>query len=115
MSNTNRLLPPGFEDLEGYVEQWALPSFDERMQHRAASRMSEIRHFYDAMQPRAEAMLAYLAQFPLDDMPEDALRLLRLTFMLAQTAMAVEIHGRPHVPHASLPILVRVRREQTPA
>jgi hypothetical protein len=48
-------------------------------------------------------------------MPEDALRLLRLTFMLAQTAMAVEIHGRPHVPHASLPILVRVRREQTPA
>ena len=115
MTHDDRLLPSEFSDLEPFAAGWALPSFDARMQHRAASSMSEIRRFYDAAQPRADAALAYLEQFPLNQIPEDAARLLRLMFALAQAAMAVEVHGQPHVLHATLPILVSVKCEPAPA
>ena len=36
MTQSPRLLPPGFEDLEPFVAQWALPTFNERMQYRAS-------------------------------------------------------------------------------
>lgn len=110
----NQLLPAEFADLEAHAAEWALPSFDARMQHRAASSMDDIRRFYDAMQPRAEAALAYLENFPLDAMPEAEQRLMHLLYALAQAAMAVEIHGQPKVGHARLPIAVRVLREPLP-
>lgn len=108
------LLPAEFADLEVHVAEWALPSFDARMQHRASSSMDRIRCFYDAMQPRAEAALAHLEGFPLDAMPEAEQRLMHLLYALAQAAMAVEIHGQPKVGHARLPIAVRVLREPLP-
>ena len=37
--------------------------------------------FYDAFFPRAEEAIAYCEQFPLDDMPEDAERLLQLAVL----------------------------------
>ena len=115
MSQQLRLLPTGFEDLESFVATWALPTFNERMQHRAAQSMSEIRRFYDAMQPRADAAMVYLEQFPLNAIPADALNLFHLSLALAQAAMAVEIHGRPHVANARLPIMVNVKQEPLPA
>ena len=107
-------LPPEFSDLEAFAAVWALPSFDARMQLRAASGMADIQAFYDAMQPRAEAALSYLEQFPLHEMPAPAHRLMLLLFALAQAAMAVEMHGRPKVAQAPLPVPVRVLRESAP-
>lgn len=115
MFTNDRLLPPEFSDLEPFAANWALSSFDARMQHRAASSMNEIRRFYDAAQPRADAAMIYLEQFPLHQMPQDATCLLRLMYGLAQAAMAVEVHGQPHLLHATLPILVSVKREPSPA
>lgn len=115
MSQDQRLLPPGFDDLEPFVASWALPTFNERMQYRAALPMAEIRRFYDVMQPRAEAAMSCLEQFPLNAMPPEAQNLFHLSLALAQAAMAVEIHGQPHVANARLPILVNVKQEPTPA
>lgn len=107
-------LPAGFADLEALAREWALPSFNERLQKRAAGSMDELQAFYSAVQPRADEALAHLEKFPLDALPAAETNLLRLLYALTQVAMAVEVHGTPKVPHASLPIQVRVLRESAP-
>lgn len=114
MTTKVSLLPPAFADLDPMALVWALPSFDARMQRRAAAPMEEIRAFYDAVQPRAEAALAHLERFELGALPPAETRLMHLLFALTQAAMAVEMHGTPKVPHAPLPIPVRVLRESAP-
>lgn len=111
---TNVSLPPAFADLEPMARIWALPSFNARMQLRASASMDEIRAHYDAVQPRAEAALVHLEPFPLNALPPAETRLMHLLFALTQAAMAVEMHGTPKVPHAPLPIPVRVLRESAP-
>lgn len=91
-----RLFPEAFQDLEKW-SAWALATEQERSDKRQASTMAEIRAFYDAMLARTEAVLAYVEQFPLDAMPENARRLFFLTLSLAEVASAVELFGQPYV------------------
>jgi hypothetical protein len=108
------LLPPAFSDLESFAREWALPTFNERLQKRAASAMPDLRDFYEAVEPHADEALRHLEAFALDALPPAETNLLRLLYALTQVAMAVEVHGGPKVPHASLPIPVRVLRESLP-
>lgn len=108
------LLPPAFADLDPLAREWALPSFNARLQKRAASSMDALQAFHAAVQPRAETALRHLENFALDALPPQETALLRLLFALTQVAMAVEVHGAPKVAHASLPIPVRVLRESLP-
>jgi hypothetical protein len=48
--------------------------------------------------PRAEAAIQYLEKFPLDDLPEDAWRLLKLLYSLIVMSFAVEIWKQPYIP-----------------
>ncbi len=50
-------LPPGFSDLEPFVADWCLDSEPERYAKRLSSTMDEIQAFYDAIFPRAEAVI----------------------------------------------------------
>jgi hypothetical protein len=92
------LLPPAFSDLEPWVEEWCLESESERYAKRLASTMDEIQAFYDAIYPRAEDAMRYLEQFPLDDLPEDAWRLLKLLYSLIVMSFPVEIWKQPCIP-----------------
>jgi len=92
------LLPARFSDLERFVEAWCLDSEPERYAKRLASTMDEIQAFYDAVFPRAEEAIHYLEQFPLDDLPEDALRLLKLLYSLILMSFPVEIWRQPNIP-----------------
>lgn len=114
MTSTPHQLPAAFSDLEPFAEDWCCASFNARLQRRAASSLEALQAFYDAVQPRAEAALAHLEAFDLHALPERETQLLRLLFSLTQVAMAVEVHDGPKVPHASLPIPVRVLRESAP-
>ena len=89
-------LPEAFQDLEPWLA-WSLATEQERSDKRQASTMQEIRAFYDTMLVRAEAILSYVEQFPLDNMPEEAQRLFYLTLSLAEVAPAVELFGQPAV------------------
>ena len=60
--------------------------------------MDEIQEFYDAIMPRAEAAMQYLDKLPLDDLPEDAWRLLKLLYSLIVMSFAVEIWKQPYIP-----------------
>ncbi|HTY16714.1 MAG TPA: hypothetical protein VMH82_03205 [Myxococcota bacterium] len=93
-----RLLPAEFSDLERFVPDWCLDSEPERYAKRLASTMDEIQAFYDALMPRAEAAIRYLEQFPLDALPEDAWRLLKLLYSLILMSFPVEIWRQPYIP-----------------
>ena len=105
---TRNSLPPEFADLEKYVEVWARPTVDERIDARWGNSMENIREFYDAAIERAPAMLDYLDRFPLHDMPQDVGRLIQLLLGLAQSSIAVEIQGQPLPPKTSYPLAVRL-------
>jgi hypothetical protein len=92
------MLPAEFADLEPWVAEWCLDSEPERYAKRLSSSMDEIQAFYDAVYPRAEAAMTYLDQFPLDDLPEDAWRLLKLLYSLILMSFAVEIWKQPYIP-----------------
>ena len=61
------------------------------------ARCPSFRIFYDALRPRLEACATYLDQFPVDDMPPDAQRLLWLTLSLMEVANAVELYKQPRL------------------
>ena len=89
-------LPEEFRDLEPFAA-WALPTERERNGRRRASSMAEINALYDAVLPRMDAIIAYLNQYPLDALPEEAERLLNLSLSLAEVSPAVEFYKQPEV------------------
>ena len=94
----DNLLPPEFSDLAPWVAEWCLDSEPERYAKRLSSTMGEIQAFYDAVFPRAEAAMQYLEKLPLDDLPEDAFRLLKLLYSLVLMSFPVEIWKQPYIP-----------------
>ena len=92
------LLPPQFSALERFAKEWCLATEPERYAKRLASTMDEMQAFYEALFPRAEEAIAYLEKFPLDDLPDDALRLLRLLYSLIMVSFPVEIWRQPYIP-----------------
>jgi hypothetical protein len=92
----NTLLPSGFSDLERFAE-WSLPSSVERNKKRLGSSMDEITSLYNALVPRIADMLGYLDQFSLQEMPQDARRLMFLALSLAEVSLAVELFHEPKV------------------
>ena len=91
-------LPEQFRDLESWARVWALRTEVERHARRLASTIQELRTFYDAMMPRIDHILAYLSEFPLENLTPEGDRLLLLAFALAEIAPAVELYGQPEVP-----------------
>jgi hypothetical protein len=92
------LLPAQFSDLEPFAREWCLASEPERYAKRLASTMDQMQAFYDAIFPRAEEAIAYLEKVPLDDLPDDAHRLLQLLYSLILVSFAVEIWRQPYIP-----------------
>ncbi len=106
------LLPSQFAELEPFAQQWCLATERERFARRMSSPMAEMQAFYDAFYPRAEDAIVYCDQFPLDDMPEDAERLLQLLYSLVMVSFPVEAWRQPNVPDsgaAYLDLLVEPR------
>jgi hypothetical protein len=91
-------LPSGFADLERFVDEWCLATERERYARRLVSPIQQMKAFYTAVFPRVDAALEHCNRFPLDDMPEDAMRLLRLVHSFVMVSFPVEVWGRPDIP-----------------
>ena len=91
-------LPGEFAELEPFSAKWSLATEPERWAERTSSSMDEMQAFYDAFFPRAEEAIVYCEKFPLDDMPDDAQRLLQLLYSLVMVSFPVEVWRQPHVP-----------------
>lgn len=94
MSN---LLPTEFADLERFSD-WCLPNEQQRYAKRLASTTVQMQEFYDAITPRAEDAISYCDKFPLDEMPEDVLNLMRLLYSMITVSFPVECWKQPRVP-----------------
>ena len=106
------LLPRAFSEYEPFAATWCLPTEAQRYAQRLASTMDDMQTFYDAFFPRAEEAIAYCEKFPLDDMPDDAERLLQLLYSLVMVSFPVEAWRQPHVPDsgaAYLDLLIEPR------
>ena len=91
-----RCSPPSSPISSPSSADWCLDSEPERYAKRLASTMDEMQAFYDAVFPRAEEAIAYLEKFPLDELPEDAQRLLNLLYSLILVSFPVEIWRQPY-------------------
>jgi hypothetical protein len=107
------LLPEEFSEFERFAPTWCLETESERYALRLASSMSDMIEFHDAFLPRLEEAIKYCDTFDLDDLPEDALNLLRLIYSLIMVAMAVEVFQQPKATDAADAELERVK-EPTP-
>jgi hypothetical protein len=92
------MLPSEFAELEPFAEKWCLATEHERWDARMSSSMVEMQAFYDAIFPRVTEAIAYCDKFPLDEMPDDAVNLLRLVFSFIVVSFAVELWHQPNVP-----------------
>jgi hypothetical protein len=92
------MLSSEFSDLEPFAERWCLATERERWAERLSSSMDELQEFYDAALPRVEEAIAYCDKFPLDDMPDDAVALLRLVYSFVIVSFAVELWSQPYPP-----------------
>lgn len=90
-------LPSGFHDLEPFVARWSLATERERHATRLASEMSELQAFYDAMQPRMEALIDHLNALDLSALGAPEQRLLQLGLSYIEASLAVEAYGEPTV------------------
>ena len=84
-------LPEAFHDLEPFIDTWAVQTMAARHQRRLSSTAQERQGFYDAITPRLEDILNYLNDFPLDDLPEDALTLMQLLLSSVEVSLSIEV------------------------
>lgn len=91
-------LPEPFQDLSGYVADWAIDTEAARNRKRLASSMDELVAFYNAMLPRMEPAIEYLNTRPLAALAPPERNLLNLALMFMEVAPAVEIFKDPDVP-----------------
>jgi hypothetical protein len=92
------MLPSEFSDLELFTEKWCLATERERWDQRLSSSIEELQTLYDATLPRVAEAIAYCDTFPLRDLPEDAVNLLRLVYSFVMVSFPVELWRQPHVP-----------------
>lgn len=103
------LLPLPFTDLEPHAATWCLATEAERWAQRMSSPMRELQAFYDAVFPRAAEAIAYCDEFPLDELPEDAARLLQLVLSFLLVSFAIEVWRQPEVIHCGSARIDRIR------
>ena len=95
---SDSLLPAQFADLERFAAEWCLATEGERYAKRVSSSTPELQRFYDAFFPRTQEALDYCDQYRMDDLPDDAINLMRLLYSLVTVAPAVETWLQGRIP-----------------
>lgn len=88
--STSRL-PDLFSDLEPLVEHWCLPTEQARYLKLHSVNIEDLRAFYQQMLPRMEAVLQYLNQFKVSDLPPAERCLFDLAMTFAETAHPIDL------------------------
>jgi hypothetical protein len=101
-------LPIEFSALEPFAEKWCRATERERYAVRLSSTMEEMQAFYDAILPRVEEAIAYCDRFPLDELPEEVVHLLKLIYSFVNVSYPVELWRQPNVPDSGATYLDRL-------
>jgi hypothetical protein len=92
------LLADQFSALERFAGKWGRATERERWAERLASSMEELHTFYDAILPRVPEAMAYCDRYPLEDMPDEAVNLLRSVYSFVIVSFPVELWAQQWVP-----------------
>ena len=84
-------LPAEFADLDGFVSEWGLGSERERYFKLLATPLDTLRTFQAAMLPRADAAVAYLSRYKLDEFPPQAQTLCDLLLTFVETGHPLDL------------------------
>lgn len=103
------LLPIEFAELEPFASTWCLESETQRYERRMASSMEELEAFYAAFFPRIEEAIGYCDKFSLDELPDDATRLLQLLYSLIMVSMSVEVFHQVRTVNAADAVMRRTK------
>jgi hypothetical protein len=95
---TDVALPQGFADLQPFVTDWALPTRAQRYEARLTKPYDELVAFYDAIAPRAEEAIAHLDRLDINELPDDAERLLQLLYSMILVSYAVNVFKQNRIP-----------------
>lgn len=101
------LLPPGFAELERFVEVWAKPTREDRYAARLAGTMAQIDEFYDAVAARAVDAITLLDSRDLYGLADDEQRLLWLMYSLVLVSYSVNLFRQQHIPDAGAAFFVQ--------
>jgi hypothetical protein len=95
-------LPKGFEDLAPFVAEWGhLETHDQRYLQRQKLSMERLNAYYEVVMPRMEAIFEHLDSFTYgEELPPAEALLFRVVMGMAEVSQAVELYGRPTIPHA---------------
>lgn len=105
----NKPLPKDFADLQPWAEEWSIADGHQRYVKRVNSSMAQLKAFYQAVFPRAEAAIALIDQYDYQQpLPEDVSHLRDLVYSLITVALAVEVWKQPRVKHSANTILTRL-------
>jgi hypothetical protein len=110
MSAEPKRLPPGFEQLEPFVAQWAVKGTAAREQLRGTSTEADRAAFYDAAHDILPKALAYLDGKPLKDFDDGETALMNLMLSLAHVALSIEIQGSEDAHHRKVRAHMRITR-----
>ncbi|OBB33701.1 hypothetical protein A5792_11415 [Mycolicibacterium peregrinum] len=97
---TTELLPPGFETLEPFVDQWTSETANDRLKQRLRSSEAGRVAFFDAAKDRLQDGLTYLDKKPFAEYDDNENRLMQLLLSFAHIALAVEVQGDDEPKHA---------------
>ena len=89
--NEELRLPAKFEDLSPWVSEWALATESARFNKRIHNAVPERQAFYDAIVPRMAAVMEYLEQLPMTDLPIPDQNLLSLALSYVEISRVVEV------------------------
>lgn len=70
--------------IEPFLKEWGYRTTAERVVKRTSSSMEEINGFYETMLPWMEEILAYLDQYPLENIPSDATSIADLALAMCE-------------------------------
>lgn len=100
MTDTARLLPEGYEALEPFVADWAIPTLAGRVKKRIDSSPEEKHSLYEVVRELAPQALGELDAKPLDQFNVAERRLLAVLLSYAQVALSIEVRGEGEPVHA---------------
>ena len=98
MSETSKL-PADFLSLNAW-SGWIIAGEESRREKCAATSMSELRRFYDAMLESADSILEHLNTFPLDELPVPEQNLFYLLQSFIEASMSIEMFEQPEMDYA---------------
>lgn len=92
-------LPSDFSDLELLSDYWSHQEFQDRYRARIEAPFVDVKAFYDQMLPRMDAIMTFVDDFQVDDMPTEVCNLANLALAFMDVSPAVELFKSSAVPY----------------